>query len=87
MISALILALTLVSPPLPAPQLKRCANACYLDDRTYVCGYWEKYKCGRQEFECIDGPNVVCESNVVSLGEWDPVPTLVKPFTKPSSSY
>lgn len=74
---ALILALTLVSPPVPQPVLKKCANACYWDDRVYVCGYWEKYRCGRQEIECIDSPTMACEPNMVSLGEWNPVPTLV----------
>lgn len=75
---SLILALALSSPMPAAPQLKKCANSCYWDDRVYVCGYYEKYRCGRQEIECIDSPTMVCESNIVSLGEWDPVPTLVR---------
>lgn len=78
MISGLLIALLLVSPPPLIPQLKKCANSCSWDDDVYVCGYWEKAKCGRQEIECIDGPKMVCEPNMVSLGEWDPVPTLVK---------
>lgn len=80
MISALVAALVLISPtPLP-PQLKRCANACYWDDRVLVCGYWEKLKCGRQEIECLDGPRTVCEPNEVRLGTWDPIPQDYRPW-------
>jgi hypothetical protein len=73
MISTLVAALILISPTPLAPVLKKCANACYRDDLVYVCGYWEKYRCGRQEFECIDSPTMICEPNEVRLGSWDPV--------------
>lgn len=63
MISALVVALLLS----PAPVLKKCANACWWDDDVYVCGYWERVKCGRQEIECIDGPKMVCVPNMVRI--------------------
>jgi hypothetical protein len=80
MIYTLLISLMLVSPPLPVPQLKKCANACGWDDDVYVCGYWEKAKCGRQEIECIDGPKMVCEPNEVRLGTWRPVLLNYKPW-------
>lgn len=75
MIAALLVALTLVSPPAPKPPpLKQCVNACEWDEdeAVWVCGYWERPVCMRKELECsqlVEG--TICENNMRSLGYWN----------------